>query len=224
MKSLYFTVRLSAVNFLYQTLSNNVGMSKISRRQILQILSGVAVLANPLAAEAAQVPTLKCTRIGQTIIWRNKKYTCVKSGKKLVWDKGVAVAAPKPSASPTTQPSTAPSSAPRPAYTPPPEEFAVGKSSNLKLNEPLALSNRSLDKPSRGYIVIRREDGVIAFSNQCTHQGGQVEISGSQLVCNSHGAYFETTTGKPTDGPAKRSLAQLPTFERDGILYIIDAG
>jgi nitrite reductase/ring-hydroxylating ferredoxin subunit len=221
---LYFTVRLSAVNFLYQTSSNNVAMSKISRRQILQILSGVALLANPLAAEAAQVPTLKCTRVGQTIVWRNKKYTCVKSGKKLVWDKGVAVATPKPSASPTTQPSTAPSSAPRPAYTPPPEEFAVGKSSDLKLNEPLALSNRSLDKPSRGYIVIRREDGVIAFSNQCTHQGGQVEISGSQLVCNSHGAYFETTTGKPTDGPAKRSLAQLPTVERDGILYIIDAG
>jgi nitrite reductase/ring-hydroxylating ferredoxin subunit len=224
MKSLYFTVRLSAVNFLYQMSSNNVAMSKISRRQILQILSGVAVLANPLAAEAAQVPTLKCTRIGQTIIWRNKKYTCVKSGKKLVWDKGVAVATPKPSASPTTQPSTAPSSAPRPAYTPPPEEFAVGKSSDLKLNEPLALSNRSLDKPSRGYLVIRREDGVIAFSNQCTHQGGQVEISDSQLVCNAHGSYFETTTGKPTDGPAKRSLAQLPTFERDGILYIIDAG
>jgi nitrite reductase/ring-hydroxylating ferredoxin subunit len=224
MKSLYFAARLSAVNFVYQTLSNNVAMSQISRRQILQILSGVAVLANPLAAEATQVPTLKCTRVGQTIIWRKKKYTCVKSGKKLVWDKGVAIAAPKPSASPTTQPSTAPSSAPRPAYTPPPEEFAVGKSSNLKLNEPLALSNRSLDKPSRGYIVIRREDSVIAFSNQCTHQGGQVEISGSQLVCNSHGAYFETTTGKPTDGPAKRSLAQLPTFERDGILYIIDAG
>jgi len=199
-------------------------MAQISRRQILQILSSIALLTNPLAAEAAQVPTLKCTRIGQTIIWRNKKYTCVKSGMKLVWDKGVAISAPKPSNTPTTQPSTAPSSAPRPAYTPPPEEFAVGKSSNLKLNEPLALSNRSLDKPSRGYIVIRREDGVIAFNDRCTHLGRQVEISGSQLVCNAHGSYFETTTGKPTAGPAIRSLVQLPTIERDGILYIIDAG
>jgi Rieske Fe-S protein len=201
-------------------------VSHFSRRQILQILSGVALLANPLAAEAAQVPTLKCTRVGQTIIWRNKKYTCVKSGKKLVWDKGVAIASPKPSATPTAAPTTpaAPSSAPRPAYTPPPEEFAVGKSSNLKLNQPLALSNPSLDKPSRGYIVIRREDGVIAFSDRCTHLGRQVEISEWQLVCNAHGSYFETTTGKPTDGPAKRSLAQLPTVERDGILYIIDAG
>jgi nitrite reductase/ring-hydroxylating ferredoxin subunit len=224
MKSLYFAARLSAVNFVNQTLSNNVAMSKISRRQILQILSGVAVLANPSAAEATQVPTLKCTRVGQTIVWRKKKYTCVKSGKKLVWDKGVAIAAPKPSATPSTQPSTAPSSAPRPSYTPPPEEFAVGKSSNLKLNQPLALSNRSLNKPSRGYIVIRREDGVIAFNDRCTHLGRQVEISDSQLVCNAHGSYFETTTGKPTAGPATRSLAQLPTIERDGIVYIVDAG
>ena len=199
-------------------------MAQISRRQILQILSGIALLTNPLAAEAAQVPTLKCTRVGQTIVWRNKKYTCVKSGKKLVWDRGVTITASKPSATPTTRPTTTPSSAPQPTFTPAPEEFAVGKSSNLKLNKPLAFSNSSLDKPSRGYIVIRREDGVIAFNDRCTHLGRQVEISESQLVCNAHGSYFETTTGKPTAGPATRSLAQLPTIERDGIIYIVDAG
>ena len=199
-------------------------MAQISRRQILQILSGIALLANPLAAEAAQVPTLKCTRVGQTIVWRNKKYTCVKSGKKLVWDRGVTITASKPAATPTNRPTTTPRSAPRPTFTPAPEEFAVGKSSNLKLNKPLAISNSSLDKPSRGYIVIRREDGVIAFNDRCNHLGRQVEISESQLVCNAHGSYFETTTGKPTAGPATRSLAQLPTIERDGIIYIVDAG
>jgi hypothetical protein len=91
-------------------------MSHFSRRQILQILSGIALLANPLAVEAAQVPNLKCTRVGQTVIWRNRKYTCVRTGKKLVWDKGVAIAAPKPSTTPTTSPTTTPTSAPRPAY------------------------------------------------------------------------------------------------------------
>jgi Rieske Fe-S protein len=217
-----FLLRYLGVHFVNQKIGNDFNMSHFSRRQILRILAGVALLANPLAAEAAQVPTLKCTRVGQTIIWRNKKYTCVKSGKKLVWDKGVPIAAPKPSATPTTP--AAPSSAPRPAYTPPPEEFAVGRSSNLKVNQPLAFSNPSLDKPSRGYIIIRREDGVIAFSDRCTHLGRQVEISTSQLVCDAHGSYFETATGKPTAGPATRSLAQLPTIERDGILYIMDAG
>jgi len=197
-------------------------MSHFSRRQILQILSGVALLANPFIAEAAQVPTLKCSRLGQTIIWRNKKYTCIKSGKKLVWNKGVAIPAPSPSSTPSA-PTTAPTIAPRPAYTPPPEEFAVTNSSNLKLNQPISVSNPSLDFPSRGYIVIRREDGVIVFGDSCTHLGRQVQISGSQLVCDAHGSYFEAATGKPTAGPATRNLAQLPTIERDGTIYVIDA-
>jgi nitrite reductase/ring-hydroxylating ferredoxin subunit len=198
-------------------------MSHFSRRQILQILSGIALLANPLAVEAAQVPNLKCTRVGQTVIWRNRKYTCVRTGKKLVWDKGVAIAAPKPSTTPTTSPTTTPTSAPRPAYTPPPNEFAMAKSANLKINQPIAVANPSLDYPSRGYIIIRREDGVIAFSSRCTHLGRDVEISGSQLVCFAHGSYFEATTGKPTGGPATRNLILLPTIERDGTVFVIDA-
>jgi nitrite reductase/ring-hydroxylating ferredoxin subunit len=198
-------------------------MSHFSRRQILQILSGIALLANPLAVEAAQVPNLKCTRVGQTVIWRNRKYTCVRTGKKLVWDKGVAIAAPKPSTTPTTSPTTTPTSAPRPAYTPPPNEFAMAKSADLKINQPIAVANPSLDYPSRGYIIIRREDGVIAFSSRCTHLGRDVEISGSQLVCFAHGSYFEATTGKPTGGPATRNLILLPTIERDGTVFVIDA-
>ena len=202
-------------------------MSHFSRRQILQILSGIALLANPLAVEAAQVPNLKCTRVGQTVIWRNRRYTCVRTGKKLVWDKGVPVTPAKPTPSATTQPSTQPtpttSTAPRPAYTPPPNEFAVAKSANLKLNQPSAVANPSLDYPSRGYIIIRREDGVIAFSNRCTHLGRDVEISGSELVCFTHGSYFEATTGKPTGGPATRNLILLPTIERDGTIFVVDA-
>jgi len=211
-----------AVNFVYPKKENNFYMSHFSRRHILQILSGVALLASPFVAEAAQVPTLKCTRVGQTIIWRNKKYTCIKSGKKLVWNKGVAIPAPNTSPSTAPQPSV-PTTAPRAAYTPPPEEFAVAKSANLKLNQPISVSNPSLNFPSRGYIVIRRESGVIVFSDNCTHLGRQVEISGSELVCYAHGSYFEATTGKPTGGPATRNLAQLPTIERDGTIYVIDA-
>ncbi len=41
----------------------------------------------------------KCTKAGTTLIAAGKKFTCVKSGTKLVWNKGVAdKAAPKPSA------------------------------------------------------------------------------------------------------------------------------
>lgn len=215
-------VRYPGVHFVHLKTGNDCFMSHFSRRQILQILSGVALLANPFAAEAAQVPTLKCTRPGQTIIWRDKKYTCIKSGKKLVWDKGVAIPASNPSSTPSAPTSVA-TNAPRPAYTPAPEEFALAKSSNLKLNQPISVGNPSLNFPSRGYIVIRREDGVIVFSDSCTHLGRQVEISSSGLVCYAHGSYFEAATGKPTAGPATRNLAQLPTIERDGTLYVIDA-
>ena len=33
----------------------------------------------------------KCTKVGSTSIAANKTFTCVKSGKKLVWNKGVAL-------------------------------------------------------------------------------------------------------------------------------------
>ena len=33
----------------------------------------------------------KCTKIGSTATAANKTFTCIKSGKKLVWNKGVAL-------------------------------------------------------------------------------------------------------------------------------------
>ena len=45
-----------------------------------------------------------CSKAGITSVAASKTYTCIKSGKKLVWNKGVAVAAsnPTPAATPTT--------------------------------------------------------------------------------------------------------------------------
>jgi hypothetical protein len=45
---------------------------------------------------AAVTPGAKCSKVGATSIYNGKKYTCVKSGKKLVWNKGVATAKPVP--------------------------------------------------------------------------------------------------------------------------------
>lgn len=49
-------------------------------------------------AQSAVKAGQKCTKQGATSIVSGKKYTCIKSGNKLVWNKGVAV--PKPVASP----------------------------------------------------------------------------------------------------------------------------
>jgi hypothetical protein len=37
-----------------------------------------------------------CKKVGATATASGKKFTCIKSGKKLIWNKGVAVAKPKP--------------------------------------------------------------------------------------------------------------------------------
>ena len=79
------------------------------RNAMRKLLAGlVAVLSLSLVTAqlsvAAVTPGSKCTKVGATSTYNGKKYTCVKSGKKLVWNKGVAVAAsnPTPTATPTT--------------------------------------------------------------------------------------------------------------------------
>jgi M6 family metalloprotease-like protein len=62
--------------------------------------------------------------LNQKVIYQNKTYSCIKSGKKLVWNKGVAVVKPTPTqtSSPTPTPSSTPSSTPTTkniAYNPP---------------------------------------------------------------------------------------------------------
>ena len=63
-----------------------------------------------------------CAKKGLVSIYKNKKYTCIKSGNKFIWDSGIAIqpknpaplpsisstAVPTPSNSPTTQPSATP--------------------------------------------------------------------------------------------------------------------
>ena len=66
-----------------------------------------------------------CTKQGATKTYQGKKYTCIKSGKKLIWDKGVIVTKPigTPSGSPTpipspiSTPTPTPSSSPLPSLT-----------------------------------------------------------------------------------------------------------
>lgn len=56
---------------------------------------------------AATKAGASCSKAGKTSISGGKKYTCIKSGKKLIWNKGVAIA-PAPQKTPT--PAASPSS------------------------------------------------------------------------------------------------------------------
>jgi hypothetical protein len=65
-------------------------------------------LATPVQAATPKAGA-KCTKAGATATASGKKFTCIKSGKKLVWNKGVLVkAATKPQGTTTVPPTVAP--------------------------------------------------------------------------------------------------------------------
>jgi M6 family metalloprotease-like protein len=65
-----------------------------------------ALLAGPLNAAGVKAGA-KCAKAGATAVSGGKKFTCTKSGTRLVWNKGVTVkAAAKPTPSATPKPTT----------------------------------------------------------------------------------------------------------------------
>ena len=119
-------------------------------KRVLSVLVAAALFSIPLNAFAAVKAGDPCKKAGTTATANGKKYICIKSGKKLVWNKGVAIAAPKPTATPT--PSITPTATPTPIIEKTPTGFndlvenfkgvyvGVWNSSNSKIN-----SNPPLD-------------------------------------------------------------------------------
>ena len=79
------------------------------RKKSLAFVIALAITGTSLTvpAFAAIKAGSKCTTKGQIKTSQGKKFTCIKSGKTLVWNKGVAIVqpTPKPTASPTPTPS-----------------------------------------------------------------------------------------------------------------------
>ena len=63
---------------------------KIKLISSLTALSLIA-LSPQISANAATKAGGVCSKAGLTSVVSSKTYTCIKSGKKLVWDKGVAI-------------------------------------------------------------------------------------------------------------------------------------
>ena len=78
----------------------------------------LALILVPINAIAAVKSGDACKKAGSTATSNGKKFTCIKSGKKLVWNKGVAIAKPAPELTPTPTPSATPT--PTPSATPTP--------------------------------------------------------------------------------------------------------
>ena len=68
---------------------------------VTMLISALTLTAIP--AYSASISGTSCTKVGTTKVVSNKKYTCIKSGKKLIWDKGVAIPAAAPQTSAAVQ-------------------------------------------------------------------------------------------------------------------------
>jgi M6 family metalloprotease-like protein len=70
-----------------------------------------------------------CSKQGVTKTYKDRKYTCIKSGKKLVWNRGVVVkkATPTPTLTPTSTPTPIPNPNPNPNPNPTPSQTSVAK-------------------------------------------------------------------------------------------------
>jgi hypothetical protein len=82
-------------------------------RPLFLLLPLVLVASNAVAAPAPKSGA-KCTISGQTKINKGKKFTCIKSGSKLIWDKGKSLSTPQPKTSSTSATNASPSSSPSP--------------------------------------------------------------------------------------------------------------
>lgn len=199
-------------------------MSSINRRGILA--GGLATIFSIFtsAVFAADGPTLKPKQIGQVIVWRDKKYTAIKSGKKIIWDKGAPIpvtSSATPKASPT--PSTIASVGAKPAAGPAGiTEIKIATSPSLAEGETKIFMNK--DKFGRGkpYILTRSSNGVVAFDNICTHEGCGVELEAKKLICKCHISYFDGLTGKAISGPANAPLKSYDVKEINGEIFVLD--
>ena len=87
------------------------------RKIALASISALFLLTSIPSPSSAAVSGSKCTKAGTTKTVTNIKYTCVKQGNKLVWNKGVAT---KPVAKPSATPTPTPTETAKPEAKPKP--------------------------------------------------------------------------------------------------------
>ena len=72
-------------------------------------------------------------------------------------------------------------------------------------------------------VVGRCPEGIIAFSDHCTHKGGPLSdgaLVGCTVQCPWHGSQFDVHTGRVVAGPAKNKIDIYTTEIRGGEVYV----
>ena len=199
----------------------------LRRRDLMVGLFGAAMTFISGAAVAAEVPKLKCTRVGQTVIYRNQKFTCVKKSGKLVWGKGVPV--PVKSASPKPSPSASPSASATPSASASATPSATPTKSQIKLASSTEIPTGTVKVFQAGrttglvasIVLIRDSAGLRALAAECPHAGYLVQDNGGgQLICPAHNSLFSAKDGELLRGPSSYGLSSYVVTETDGNIFL----
>jgi nitrite reductase/ring-hydroxylating ferredoxin subunit len=211
----------------------------LRRRDLMVGLFGAAISFISGSAVAAEVPKLKCTRVGQTVIYRNQKFTCIKKSGKLVWGKGVPV--PVKSASPKPSPSASPSASAKPSAIP--SASASPSASATQSSSPSPTSTKRLLKVADStdisvggvkvielsratglflsIVLIRESTGLRALQAECPHAGAIVKTNGGpELLCPAHNSLFSVKNGEVLRGPANSGLKSYEVSETGGEIFV----
>ena len=194
-------------------------MPLINRKNFIAMATiSILQLRLPFASAAA-APTLKPTRLGQTIIWRGKKYTAIRSGKKLIWNKGVAIPTKKPSPEPTAatlSPTPAPTS---PIIT----EIDLAASEEVADRASQVFFSKNPDSLGKAFFISRDGATLVALDTICTHLGCRVSVGIPQLICGCHLSLFNRMTGAAEGGPAELPLRAYPVREVSGRIIVTNS-
>lgn len=181
---------------------------KLKRRNLLAIIPASLLSIFGAGAQAATGPTVKCTRVGQRIVFRGYTYKCVKSKGKLVWRRRDKVKA-TPRSTPEPSPSQTSSAL---AFVAKTSEVVEGET-KLFVVKP--------DKAMSFPVLVARISGtVVVLSAMCTHAGCVVGPENGKIVCPCHLSSFDAITGKVLKGVAKKALRKYVASEEAGSIFI----
>jgi hypothetical protein len=124
----------------------------------------VLTLAGPVQAATPKAGA-KCTKAGATATAAGKKFTCVKSGNKLAWNKGVTVkAAAKPELNPVFKP-VEPTPVATPSATPTPTPTPTPAPTIKYPDAPTSFDDLIANYAGISYAAWNKSSAVIASSN-----------------------------------------------------------
>ena len=204
-------------------------------RKILAIAL-VAAFLTPISSFAAVKAGDKCTKVNATSISGGKKFTCVKNGSRLVWDKGQSV---KPATTPANPTGSTPvaTTTPKPTESPAPiQQVDLPKENTLcpkigekvmnglsgmrcswlghAISEEEALQNMRWQRYQIQQISTSKSNNYTstpAEYAQCSNSGDTFDISGGLLECRwvagNKKQWIKINTTKKTFNNAKSPVS-----------------